>query len=954
MKMILAAFLLISFAHAADPKLDPKQERWNQLMKLINQEMTILSSAKRKDDGFFYRMLELHSEKLKLIHEKNNREFMENAVKANSGQGKDAYFAETRAYYEKTKQFGHMTIQKFPNTTLKAPILFALALNSRDYGKDKITERYLLDTIFLVKDPHHSLRHHAETALADFYYNEKRYQDAITYYKRAITKTEDEWLTKHLFNLSWCYLKVREFDLAISTITQSYFQSKNKAYVNIKDQVLENIGSFYVYAGRPLEGLDFYLKNEQDPIPYLMPMAHKTSSKGHEKETEVILGAAQKLIDKNGWFQHQEELFHSYLDFYRHYNRFDDHEKSSRLLVAYYKKAAQAPELKLKVELKDDAIEKMRTLAGFLQIKLAKDMKKDESNYKDGELNLVLNFFNHLIQLDPTRKVEYFYFRAETYYSVRRFKDAAPSYVETVVEAKVSKNEEHARKALNSLLALTGLEVIEKNDNKKYLVFAYSEYLGFWPRDEKSELIYPKLFEIYRDGQDDVRATQVLRAFNKHYPEHLAEQQKLMTKVLDQFIEKQATEKLAEWIQEFKTGFLSFAKATIEKTEIVLGNILFLQYQEMAKKGDKVAAAKGFETIFAHKLYPDKVKYQAAFFAALTYLELGETVKSYHWQAQAYLRMTEKEKLERRDEQLKMTERTYKLQDFVTTYKLSNFLLKKFCSLRDNTQTRFFEIAVMAALVEEKPADAELVIKNFSNCLEKAETKNAALAQIYQHHEKLGAFFALKGFVSAHKSEPFLSQYRYTLQKWYWEQRSFDIKGQILNELRALKHQESAAWLAEISLHEKALVQKEDLLKAIVWNKPVFDGNEFNKSLEQYLLKLQSFRNSYQQLMQSSQIDLAIISTRMFSEVYMHVGVTIQGLRPQGMDEATYKDFSIAMKGLAKDFIAASGKYEKQLEIAVHKKETLTWGSRSIASVEEIENPVFSFFTGLTMDKGRE
>lgn len=157
--------------------------------------------------------------------------------------------------------------------------------------------------------------------------------------------------------------------------------------------------------------------------------------------------SAQKLIDKNGWLHHQEDLYHSYLDFYRHYNRFEDHEKSSRLLVAYYKKAVQDPKLKLKVELKDDAIEKMRSLAGFLQIKLAKDMKKDESHYKDKELNLVLNFFNHLIQLDPTRKVEYFYFRAETYYSVRRFNDAAPSYVETVVEAKVSKNEEHARKA---------------------------------------------------------------------------------------------------------------------------------------------------------------------------------------------------------------------------------------------------------------------------------------------------------------------------------------------------------------------------------------------------------------------------------------------------------------------------------------------------------------------------
>lgn len=950
MKALLVAMLLTGLCLAEAPKPD----RWTQLMNLINKEMRILDTAKRKDAGFFYRMLELHSEKLKLIHEKNNREFMEKASQAKSGKGKEAYFVETRDYYTKTKNFGHMIMKKFPKTSLKASILFAMALNSRDYGKDKITERYLLDTIFLVKDPHHSLRHHAETALADFYYNDKRYQDAITYYKRAIQKVEDEWLTKHLFNLSWCYLKVREFDKAISTIKESYFQSKNPSYINIKDQVLENVGSFYVYAGRPLEGLDFYLKHEKDPIPYLIPMAQKTSNKGHEKETEAILAAAQELIDDNGLYQHQEDLFHSYLDFYRHYNRFFDHEKTSRRLVAYYKKAIQEPKLKLKVELKDDAIEKMRSLAGFLQIKLAKDMKKDESHYKERDLSLILNFFDHLIQLDPTRKVEYFYFRAETYYSVRRFNDAAPSYVEAVGEAKKVKNEEHARKALNSLLALTGLEVIEKSENKKYLIFAYSEHLELWPRDEKSELIYPKLFEIYRDAQDDIKATHTLRAFHKHYPEHLVDQQKLMTKVLDQFIENQATAKLAQWIHEFKKGFLSFSKSTIEKTEIVLGNILFLQYQEMAKIGDKLPAAKGFESIFMHEIYPDKVKYQAAFFAALTYLELGETALSYHWQLQAHTRMTEKEKLERREEQLKLTERTYKLQDFETAFKLSEFLLKKFCLLKDSTQTRFYEIAVMTSLVEEKPSQAEDIIAKHSQCLDKSEVKDQALAQIYQHHEKLGDYFSLRTFVQKNRRDPFITQYRFTLQKWFWEKRSANLKDQIRKELQALKHPETKTWLTEITLYEKALADKEDLLSQIVWSKPVFDGKEYNKSLEKYLLKLQSFRNKYQSLMQSSQVDLAILMTRHFSEAYMHVGMTIQGQRPEGMEEATLKDFSLAMKGLSSQFTSASQNYEKQLENAIKSKETLTWGSRSIASVEAVENPVFSFFTGLTMDKGRE
>lgn len=949
MKKLLIGLLITQGLYAAPPK---KVDRWTQLMALVSQEMKILENARKKGPELNYRMLELHSERLKLIHEKNNREFM---AKAQKGKvDKESFFAETRAYYNFTKGFGHALLKKFPGSQRRAEVLYALGLNSRDYGRDNVAEKYLLETISLVKDPHASLRHHAETALADHYYNEKRFFDAITYYERAIKKTEDEWLTKHLFNLSWCYLKVREFDKAIAKITDSYFQSKNPVYVNIKDQVLENIGSFYVYAGRPLDGLDFYLKNEQDPIPYLLPMAVKSSDKGHEKETEEILDAAQKLVDKNNWLQYQEEIFHSYLDFYNHYKRFDDHERTSHKLVGYYKKADQDKELKLKTDMKEDAIEKMRTTAGFLQVKLAKDMKADEGQYKDKELDLVLNYFSHLIILDPNRKVEYFYFRAETYYSVRRFNDAAPHYVEAVNEAKRVKNNDHARKALNSLLALTGMEVLDKETNKKFLIFAYTEHVGLWPRDEKSELIYPKLFEIYREMQDDPKATGVLRAYNKSYPEHLKSQQEMMTKVLDQFIDKKATAKLAHWINEFKTGFLSFSRDTIEKTEIVLGNILFVQYQEMAKKGDKLAAARGFESIFVHKLYPDKVKWQSAMFAAMTYLELGETVNSYHWQALAYTRMTEEEKLSRREEQLKMTERTYKLQDFKTSHKLADFLLKKFCSLKDDTQNRLYEVGVMTALVENKPADAETVVRQYSNCLKKPETRDASLAQIYQYHEKQGDFHALRLFVKRHSVEPYVTQYRYTLQKWYWEKSSAQLKLNIRQEFKALNHAETNLWLKEMDMFKQGLTKLEEIEQYVIWDKPTFDGEAYNKSLENYLLKVQHFKQNYSTLTQSSQLDLAILSTRLFAQMYLHVGESIQHVRPAGMDAATLKDFQGAMKQLSGQFITASRQFNKQLDKAIKEKETLAWGSRAIASVEQVENPVFSFFTGLTMDKSRE
>jgi intein-encoded DNA endonuclease-like protein len=98
MKWLLIAALISTSVFSAEPK----KKRWDELMAIVNQEMKILEHAKRKNPELLYRILELHSERLKLIHEKNNKEFL--ALK--KGKDKESYFEETRAYYLKTKNYG--------------------------------------------------------------------------------------------------------------------------------------------------------------------------------------------------------------------------------------------------------------------------------------------------------------------------------------------------------------------------------------------------------------------------------------------------------------------------------------------------------------------------------------------------------------------------------------------------------------------------------------------------------------------------------------------------------------------------------------------------------------------------------------------------------------------------------------------------------------------------------
>lgn len=106
MKTLLSAVIILAFSTSVRAEAPKKADRWTELNKLVSQEMKILENARRKGPELYYRMLELHSEKLKLLHEKNNKEFMAKSKAANVSKQKESFFKETRDYYQFTKILG--------------------------------------------------------------------------------------------------------------------------------------------------------------------------------------------------------------------------------------------------------------------------------------------------------------------------------------------------------------------------------------------------------------------------------------------------------------------------------------------------------------------------------------------------------------------------------------------------------------------------------------------------------------------------------------------------------------------------------------------------------------------------------------------------------------------------------------------------------------------------------
>jgi hypothetical protein len=921
-------------------------ERNRSLSTLINQEIKMLESVKKKSIEFQYRLLELYSERLKFIAERNNQDFLS---AENKSKVKEDFFFETRQYYTKAKLHGLTLVKEFSNTKLLPQIFFTLALNSRDFGRDKLTEELLLKAI-KYSSVNKTILHHAETALADFYYNEKKYPDAIHYYERSVQNKNDEWYTKNLANLSWCYFKNQQFEKAIVGIKEVFFLSQDKRYIDFADQSLDYLGSFLVYSGTPLEARDFYLQNVKRPIRQIIDLATKSKNKGFQKETIAILEAGQRIISKDHLFEFQEDLLHVELDLFKELNNYVEFEKTSAKFVHYYKDSKENTDKKLPAIHFDLVIEKIKTLTSFLQVDLAKNISKTEASFQSDRLNTILNLFNHLIQLDTKNQAEYLYFSGESLFSVQKYEKAAIFYKSSILNANQSKNTELIKKSINSLLALTGLEVLTDDLNKSYLVFTYEEYLKHWPKEDKSKEIYPKLFNLYLLSKNDQASFETIKRFTKDFPHSLQEQRESLKSYLDYLIDAKKTDLLAFLLMDLKNGFLSFNHEFISKVELTLGDMLFLQYESLARNGESAKAIKGFESIYFNKIYPDNVKYRSALYISEVYLNLADTKNSLEWTFNSLTKMTREEVSSKRSSLLALSEKFYLMQDFNSSFKLSDHLLQFFCEKKDSLQKRFFEIGVMTSIADDSFKKGDDFVKNGTQCVADKIIISNAQNKLYLHLVKKEDYFGLRSFVKTLGITDFKENYLQQVRSWYWEMTHPDDKQHLLTFLKEERNVTSTKWVAEIGDFEKFLNEKGLLLEESIWGDKVFNPKEFNHKLSSYLKKVSEFTKKYSSFSKSDQNELLLKAFSQFSEFFSQVSFKISSLKMVAIPVEMKPDFDFEMNKIANEFTSASKKYDHQLSLIVQKI-PLSPVLRQISKLNNFENPVLSFNTGFFMDK---
>lgn len=960
-----AIFLLLLLGSNVMAGQVQMSKKWHTLNRLLDEEeKTIRTRITKMGPRLRWRLIELDTERIKLIREKENKIFLNASAKDRKKRKKDSYFTESKRLYTKVRKEGLKILKIWPRFKYASEIYYTLALNSRDYGGDKETEKFLLLSL-KHSIPNSPIIHSAKTSLAEYYYNNKKYKRAIRYYTDVLKNKDDEWYTKHLYNVSWCYIKTKDYNSAITNAKESFFQSRNKHYINVSNQVLESIGFFYVLAERVEEGADFYVENVPAPGPYMIKMAKKTAEdRGYEKAFYVFNEALKNSINKKN-IEEEVEIRLAQLDFFRTFKKFEKFWETTVALDEINKTHPLGEEYQI------DAVEKIRSFVGYLQVRFTRNSKVNVENYNAEDLNRIIKFFDVLARLNTLETDSYRYYQGETYFAISDFKNSflyyqkslehnkikyapkkldpkAPKAVkaEKAPDAEALKKHKDLRvKIFDSLLASLENGNFEKEDKFSYTVYTYKNHLDIYPRDERSRIIYTKLFNLYLKNTKIDDAQNTLDRYISVYPKDRTKQQGMFTQVMDFYINGKESDKIALWIPKLKKGYLGFKPEYVEKATLILGTILFDRYQKMDTEGKKNEAAIGYLSLFQSEKYPQSIKAKSAYRASLLFLELYQTKKAFKWMNMALALFTPKERFQRKTEILAVVQNLMLSQDFESSAALAHSYLNIYCTSPFKEKYDLYRASVRYNLLSGNVKEAYQSYTLGRKCRVKKTVINEVLVGIGQYFVTNREFENFMVFHKNFKSKSWLNEFFHnSFLSMYWD---FYLGGETkkMNQVAAIFkknfNKNGGKTKAQVEMEtvfafEKLFSKLSNLNVTRLPDEKAFKEELFNKMLEKNIEALKGLTKSLAPYIKSGYPHLVTKSYQLLEKKYSSLGLKLMDYTPAGLPKEYVEGFKGAMRGLAQNLLREARGQKVTAMKLINKENILNPEVSTIMGVPEV------------------
>jgi hypothetical protein len=907
--------ILTVFSHLNAETQAPTGSKWETLMGLINQEIQTINSTKVSGPELRHRLFELYSEKIKLIKEKENNIFLKADPKRIAEKGKDYFFKSSIEQYQNAQSYGLSIVKDYPKYERNNEIYYALAVNTRDYGTGKDSEKFLLLSLKSgAKDTR--ISYNAKVGLAEYYYNEKKYNEANMYYEDILKVTSDEWFAKHLYNSAWCHLKERNFKKALTLIKDSYTVATKKQNEAIRAQVFSAIGIFFVQADATLEGVDFYKKNVHPSSNYLMTLAKSARSKNDFGLTDSVYKVALESATTEKDTEQEIKIRLELLEFYRENKKTDLFVNAVADLVAINKKHKISTDNIIAIS------NKIKELAGFMQVNLVKDKLQEVIVFNKEDYQKIIKLFNYLGSLDKDNKSLYRYYQGETAFSVADFKSANKFYVRSImIQKRNKKATPQTIKTLDSLLTSIELSKLPKLEEEKLTIFALKNFIIFYPKSDRSQKIYQKLFSKYYQIKQYKRATNIALVYHDQYPKDEMIHKEMMTQILDTYIKTKDIVPLTTWVNIIDKGFLNFPNEFVQNSIAILGSLLFEKNQALEKNKQLKEARTGYEAIYDSKFYPQKIKSEAAYAMASVYTQENKSNESLKWFKKSMEKYPEKDLIKTTDNIYNLAMNHRLLQDFESSSEIANITLKRFCDSQFLKKDEFYELIMTNATIEnESISDLNKLEKEFSPCKinEKmiSQIQTEILLTLVNTDNYKNIFKYINGRELNESSVKIVRSY---LQIKFWQNQSTE---KVVEDFKILAVKYPALNLQKLlAEYESLQAYKEKLanVKFIFSAEDKFNDEKYNSELEQYLAIVNDLTNDGIKLANASSTEVAIEIQNLLPPPYKALQNAILKFRPKGVDEKYLKGFLLGMRQISESLTAKVLQFDKEKSLFFDK-----------------------------------
>ncbi len=809
---IFLIFMVVAFSClAGEKKVDPQEQnaRKKLLYETLNQELevaTMLSQQRGHNDPvLLHRIIEAKLQVLKLTKEKEDKEYLLVPPDERAKHDKKYFFKTSYDLYKSVGSLAEKTVNKFKKFKGIEDLFLSMASTAIEFDDRPVIEPYLQNAI-LYSVPESNTRYAAYGALGDYYYNEKKFREAIEIYEKLLVNTKYEWWGKYAFNNAWCLLKVDRIDESIKLLKTVVTKKPLKGQIDYSEEALKQAYMFFVLSMRIEEGVSFIAKNSRGTHEHLVRLAKLAMGKGYFDPGYSALKVAGPIVQNDR--AKFVDLKLTMLELFHDYSKSTLFNGTALVLKNQYflnKKMKKDEVIRM-----NDALKKQ---LDYIQQFLANRPYDKNVQSITEKVTATHTILGILIGSDKKYKRLYHFLRGEmnfytgdnllaikSYYTGYKI---AAAQLKQYVSGKLKLEqlfdvgegggtvdpkqalEEFCKKSADAMLASLGKDDPKKIDDKYYLA-TYRIYLRMAPADEKSRLIYPRLFNLYfNDGKVD-KGGKVAYMYRKYFPADGEDQRAMVVKVMDYYQQKKDIKLFVIWVTAVDKGAFEFKKDYIDKSVVVLGKMSFIDNMNSlttAKdKGQKEKGLANYISYFENKRFSPDVRQNSARNASLLYLELGDTPNSVKWMSMWFGSLDKTERVQQVGVVNSSIHELFLRNDFALASKLSKDTYEATCLDSYPEKDEIFKKAVLYRYAANDFDGTVGLLSHYKDCQIKQKNTEMLVKEITEQN------------VVPAKSENFLTM-----------KKSFGVEHNLLNYFLEL---EFDIYLLSLDSSDNALATK--------------------------------------------------------------------------------------------------------------------------------------------------